>query len=74
VETCKIEGLTNLSIFQTAYEVEQSLQRKEVGKCLIWCQDNKSKLKRLNSNLEFNLRIQEYIELIKNNQRMNAVK
>ena len=45
VETRDIKSLTNLDIFETAYEVEMSLQRHDVSKCLAWCHENKSKLK-----------------------------
>ncbi|KAF2359242.1 CTLH/CRA C-terminal to LisH motif domain [Trinorchestia longiramus] len=73
VETRNIKNLTNLEIFETAYEVEQSLEKRDVTKCLAWCHENKTKLKKLNSSLEFNIRIQEFIEMIKRDERMNAV-
>lgn len=73
VHTRNIHSLTNLEIFETAYEVEQSLWHHDVSKCLAWCHENKSKLKKLSSNLEFNLRIQEFIEMIKKDERMSAV-
>uniref|UniRef100_A0A2P2I8J8 E3 ubiquitin-protein transferase MAEA n=1 Tax=Hirondellea gigas TaxID=1518452 RepID=A0A2P2I8J8_9CRUS len=73
VKSRNIENLTNLELFETAYEVELSLQRKDVSKCLAWCHENKSKLKKLNSSLEFNIRLQEFVELIKKDERMEAV-
>lgn len=69
-----IEGLTNLDVFLVAREVEQSLACHDTSKCLSWCHDNKSKLRKLNSSLEFNVRMQEFIELIRNDRRMDAIR
>ncbi|KAK3857507.1 hypothetical protein Pcinc_036246 [Petrolisthes cinctipes] len=69
-----IEGLTNLDVFLVAREVEQSLALHDTSKCLTWCHDNKSKLRKLNSSLEFNVRMQEYIELVKGDRRMDAIR
>ncbi|XP_047495167.1 E3 ubiquitin-protein transferase MAEA-like [Penaeus chinensis] len=69
-----IEGLTNLDVFLVAREVEQSLACRDTTKCLAWCHDNKSKLRKLNSSLEFNVRMQEFIELIKSDRRMEAIR
>lgn len=70
----KIEDLTNIDIFLVSKDVEESLERKETAKCLAWCHDNKSKLRRMKSNLEFQLRQQEFIEFIRTDQRLEAVK
>lgn len=40
----------------------------------MWCIDNKSKLRKINSDIEFKLRVQEFIELIRSDQRLMAVK
>ncbi|XP_074641550.1 E3 ubiquitin-protein transferase MAEA-like isoform X1 [Tubulanus polymorphus] len=104
-----IEDLTNIELFLISKEVEESLMRKETAKCLAWCHDNKSKLRKMKvnrrtavdplgafirpinvsksaiessialvqsdtSSLEFNLRTQEFIELIRSNKRLDAVK
>ncbi|XP_064630741.1 E3 ubiquitin-protein transferase MAEA-like [Lineus longissimus] len=69
-----IEDLTNIELFLISKEVEESLMTKETAKCLTWCHDNKSKLRKLKSSLEFNLRQQEFIELIRCNKRMDAVR
>ena len=37
------------------------------------CHDNKSKLRKLKSTLEFNVRLQEFVELIKSDRKMEAV-
>ena len=53
-----IEDLTNISLFLVAKEVEESLAQKDISKCLAWCHDNKSKLRKMKSNLEYNVRLQ----------------
>ncbi|KFM83088.1 Macrophage erythroblast attacher, partial [Stegodyphus mimosarum] len=69
-----IEDLTNINLFLISKEVEESLQRHETTNCLNWCYDNKSKLRKLKSSLEFNLRQQEFIELIRQDLRIEAIK
>uniref|UniRef100_A0A0K8TQK5 E3 ubiquitin-protein transferase MAEA n=1 Tax=Tabanus bromius TaxID=304241 RepID=A0A0K8TQK5_TABBR len=69
-----IKDLTNLDIFQTSREVEQDLANHKTTKCTMWCNDNKSKLRKIDSNIEFQLRVQEFVELIRENKRLDAVK
>lgn len=69
-----IRDLTNISIFQTSKEVEQDLANHNTVKCIAWCNDNKSKLKKINSTIEFQLRVQEMVELIRADKRLAAVK
>ncbi|ETE63135.1 Macrophage erythroblast attacher, partial [Ophiophagus hannah] len=66
--------LVNIEMFLTAKEVEESLERQETMTCLAWCHDNKSRLRKMKSCLEFSLRIQEFIELIRQNKRLDAVR
>ncbi|QQP50383.1 Uncharacterized protein FKW44_011375, partial [Caligus rogercresseyi] len=61
-------------LFLVAKEVEDDLARKDVSKCLSWCHDNKSKLRKMKSTLEFDMRLQEFIEFIKRGQKMDAIK
>ncbi|XP_078462166.1 E3 ubiquitin-protein transferase MAEA isoform X2 [Lampetra planeri] len=84
-----IEDLVNIEMFVTAKDVEESLEKKETATCLVWCHDNKSRLRKMKvsghgrcapappgsqSCLEFSLRIQEFIELIRHNRRLEAVR
>lgn len=55
-------------------EVENSLTKRETSKCLAWCHDNRSKLRKLKSTLEFNIRVQEFVELVRSDRRMDAVR
>lgn len=73
-ERSNIKDLTNIEIFLTSREVEKSLANRETSKCLVWCYDNRSKLRKLKSNMEFKLRVQEFVELIRSDRRMEAIK
>ncbi|KAL9896851.1 E3 ubiquitin-protein transferase Katazuke isoform 2-T2 [Glossina fuscipes fuscipes] len=68
-----IQHLTNLDIFHVSREVENDLANYKTTKCVLWCIDNKSKLRKINSNIEFDLRVQEFVELIRKNLRAEAV-
>ncbi|XP_053962873.1 E3 ubiquitin-protein transferase MAEA [Anastrepha obliqua] len=69
-----IRHLTNLDIFHTSREVEDDLTKHKTLKCVLWCMDNKSKLRKINSNMEFSLRVQEFVELVRSDNRVEAVK
>lgn len=68
-----IRDLTNLDIFQTTREVEEDLANHRTAKCIAWCTDNKSKLRKINSTIEFQLRVQEFVELVREDRRLEAV-
>jgi len=40
--------MTNIDIFLMEKEIVESLLNKETAKCLAWCNENKSKLKKIN--------------------------
>ena len=61
-------------MFLTAREVEESLCKGDISKCLAWCHDNKSKLRKMKSTLEFQVRLQEFLELVKAGNKLEAVK
>ncbi|KAH7639063.1 macrophage erythroblast attacher-like protein [Dermatophagoides farinae] len=73
-ECSDIENLTNIDIFLVCKDIESSLARNETARCLAWCHENKSKLRKIKSTLEFSLRQQEFIELIRSEQRVEAVR
>ncbi|XP_002160860.2 E3 ubiquitin-protein transferase MAEA [Hydra vulgaris] len=68
-----VKEYVDLDVFLVARDIEKSLKEKNPALCLQWCHANKSKLKKLQSTLELNVRVQEFIELVKNNQRLQAV-
>lgn len=61
-------------MFMVSREVEKSLANHETARCIGWCHDNRSKLRKLGSTMEFNLRVQEFIELVRSDRRLDAVK
>ena len=68
-----LHELVDIDLFVSARKVEESLQKGSCTECLQWCSENKSKLKKMESTLEFNLRMQEFIELIKQNRLQEAI-
>ena len=43
-----IRDMTNIDIFLVEKEIVESLRSKETQKCFAWCNENKSKLKKIN--------------------------
>lgn len=70
----ELAELTNLDIFLVARNVELTLAQQQTQAALAWIHDHKSKLRKIKSNLEFRLRQQEFVELIKADRRMDAVR
>ncbi|KAL8824784.1 MAG: hypothetical protein Q9191_004822 [Dirinaria sp. TL-2023a] len=67
-----INELVDLDVFVQCYAVEQSLRRRSTAECLAWCLENRPALKKMNNNLEFELRLQQYIELQRSGQTVEA--
>ena len=63
-----------MDIFVVCQRVEDALRNHDTGPCLTYCHDNRSKLRRLKSTLEFQTRLQDFIELIRQEKRMDAIK
>ncbi|KAF3923935.1 hypothetical protein AA313_de0206528 [Arthrobotrys entomopaga] len=68
-----IEGLVDVDVFLQCWGIEESLRKKSTVECLAWCQDNKNALKKIKSTLEFELRLQQYIELVRTRKLGDAV-
>ncbi|RUS17168.1 CTLH/CRA C-terminal to lish motif domain-containing protein [Endogone sp. FLAS-F59071] len=69
----EIEQMVDVELFAQASRVEEALQRHSCAECLQWCSDNKSNLRKMKSTLEFNLRLQEYIELVRARRMNDAI-
>ncbi|KAG8651263.1 hypothetical protein MANES_07G106200v8 [Manihot esculenta] len=65
--------LVDIDVFQEARRVINALQNREVAPALAWCAENKSRLKKSKSKLEFQLRLQEFIELVRAENSMRAI-
>ncbi|XP_062179372.1 protein MAEA homolog isoform X1 [Phragmites australis] len=72
-ETSGIQDLVDTDVFLNAKRVIDSLQNKEIAPALAWCAENKSRLKKSKSKLEFLLRIQEFVELVKAKSFIQAI-
>lgn len=61
----KIELLVDVDAFEAVGKIETSLSNKhQVDPALTWCTENKANLKKMeNNNLEYELRLQQHIEL-----------
>ncbi|CAO3645772.1 unnamed protein product [Cunninghamella blakesleeana] len=68
-----IEDMVDIQLFTQSEKVEEALQRHSCKECLHWCSENKSNLKKIKSTLEFNLRLQEYIELLRVGKKAEAI-
>ncbi|KAI0128550.1 CTLH/CRA C-terminal to lish motif domain-containing protein [Xylariales sp. AK1849] len=62
-----IEELVDVETFAQMARIRESLKRGSVNEALAWCMagDTKKELKKMDSNLEFMLRYQQYIELVR---------
>lgn len=47
-EKTNIQFMTNVDIFINEKDIIESLKNKDTSKCLAWCNENKSKLKKIN--------------------------
>ncbi|KAI3751412.1 hypothetical protein L2E82_22498 [Cichorium intybus] len=72
-ETSNIQDLVDIEIFYEAKKVIDALRNKEVAPALAWCADNKSRLKKSKSKFEFQLRLQEFVELVRSENNVGAV-
>ena len=72
-EESRIEDLVDTHIFVQAQRVVKALRAHDCREALSWCSENKSKLKRIKSNLEFKLRVQEFIQLVQKEAKIEAI-
>ncbi|KAK7742082.1 GID complex subunit containing RING finger motif [Cytospora paraplurivora] len=60
-----IVDLVDIETFEQMNRIRQSLLNRSVKEALDWCTENKKELRKMDSNLEFQLRFQQYIELVR---------
>ncbi|RMZ70947.1 FYV10 [Pyrenophora seminiperda CCB06] len=61
-----IEELVDVDAFRACQRVERSLREgRSTGLALEWCKEHGKELKKVGSKLEFELRFQQYIELVR---------
>lgn len=69
-----IEKLVDIEELQQCNEIERSLRTDHViSKCQAWCSENRQFLKKIRSNLEFQIKFQQYIELVRDGKPAEAI-
>ncbi|KAF8190377.1 CTLH/CRA C-terminal to lish motif domain-containing protein [Mycena galopus ATCC 62051] len=68
-----IETLVDIDLFSDIKRIESALSRHSCTEALAWCSENKTALRKMKSTLEFDLRLQEYIELARAGRRQEAI-
>ncbi|KAJ7126059.1 CTLH/CRA C-terminal to lish motif domain-containing protein [Mycena epipterygia] len=68
-----IENLVDIDLFSDIKRIEGALARHSCTEALAWCSENKTALRKMKSTLEFDLRLQEYIELSRASKRQEAI-
>ncbi|KAB8232161.1 FYV10 family protein [Aspergillus alliaceus] len=68
-----IEDLVDLNVFIQCQRIAESLRRGETKDALQWCNENKAALKKSQHNLEFELRLQQYIEMVRTGDKGKLV-
>ncbi|KAI0947987.1 hypothetical protein AcW1_009608 [Taiwanofungus camphoratus] len=71
--TFAFKRLVDIDLFSDIRRIEEALGRQSCTEALAWCSENKSALRKLKNTLEFDLRLQEYIELARARKDMEAI-
>jgi len=72
-EAEKIQDFVDSDLFFSIKKVIETLRQGNCTEAIKWCTENRAKLRKINSSLEFNLRLQEFIELVKKNVPRDAI-
>ncbi|KAJ3822583.1 macrophage erythroblast attacher isoform 1 [Lentinula raphanica] len=68
-----IEVLVDLDLFSDIRRIERALSQHSCTEALAWCSENKASLRKVKNTLEFDLRLQEYIELCRAQKKEEAI-
>ncbi|OCF60622.1 macrophage erythroblast attacher isoform 1 [Kwoniella mangroviensis CBS 10435] len=69
-----IEALVDIKLFTELSKIENALiEKKSCTEALAWCGENRGTLKKTKNNLEFTLRLQEFIELCRKRDIVSAI-
>lgn len=68
-----VAGLVNSDLFEGSRQVEIGLRKHNCAAALEWCSSNRARLLKLKSTLEFKIRLQEFVETLRNGDRQHAV-
>jgi len=73
VAQSSLERLVDLQPFLASHPIIEALSVGDCALALKWCHTNRPKLKKLKSSLEFNLRLQEFVELVRGEKLEEAI-
>lgn len=73
IHICSVKDMVDIQLFAQSEKIEQALRNHSCKECLSWCSENKSSLRKMKSTLEFNLRLQEHIELARSSRGLDAI-
>lgn len=68
-----IEHIVDSDIFRESRVVIEALRRRDCKEGLRWCTENKRRLQKVDSKLEFRLRCQEFVELARARRKPDAI-
>ncbi|KAG6820271.1 hypothetical protein H0H93_003101 [Arthromyces matolae] len=68
-----IETLVDIDLFTDIRRIEHALLQHSCTEALAWCNENKVALRKIKSPLEFDLRLQEFIELSRAGKSQEAI-
>ncbi|KAL2181374.1 CTLH/CRA C-terminal to lish motif domain-containing protein [Thermothelomyces heterothallicus CBS 202.75] len=68
-----MRDLVDIDTFATMSKIRQSLEKGSVQEALSWCNENKKELRKMQSNLEFMLRCQQYIEMMRTGSQTKMI-
>lgn len=69
----QLENLVDLGIYKRYQLIHDSILRQELKEVLSWCSEHRAILKKNNSTLELEVRLQRFIELIKSKKLCQAI-
>lgn len=68
-----IENLVDLEVHARCHRIGDNLRRRNMEECLAWCSEHRVMMRKIEDNrLEFELRLQQYIELCRSGRRSDA--
>lgn len=68
-----LQDLVDAHIFVEAQSVVDALKQRDCGPALAWCAQHSAKLKKIKSRVEFKLRLQEFVELVRSQRAAEAI-
>jgi macrophage erythroblast attacher len=67
------QDLVDVELFASAQAAIDGLQRRDCALALAWCASHRQRLHKLRSTLEFNLRLQEFVEMVRGGRCREAI-